>query len=235
MARYAIAAGRPTRELTFVHVLVAIGAFLVCHGLLEIGVLMALEAAGLGVFSVEREFGLVVIESRVGSHGFPGGCYVARLAGSLERRVHERAAMRIGMAVLTGGKAQTLVSRRSTTRRRRMALHAVDTLMPPCQGIRCTAVIEARSGFPGVLRMAVRALVAELSGVRILVATDTLRGQTKEGVVQILDLHLGPNGSHNMLRIVAILAGQGLVFADQRKICQGVMLEPRLVKFCYLE
>jgi hypothetical protein len=83
--------------------------------------------------------------------------------------------------------------------------------------------------------MAVRAFVAELPPVLILMATDTLRRQSKESVVEILDLHLSPNGNHDVLRIVAILAGQGFVFTDQREVCKGVMLEARLIKFCDLE
>lgn len=55
--------------------------------------------------------------------------------------------------------------------------------------------------------MAIRAFVAELPTVLILVAADTLRRQPKEGVVEILDLHVGPRGSHDMLRVVARLAG----------------------------
>ena len=72
VARHAIAPGRPARELAFMHVLMAIGAFVVRDRLLEIGVLVTHEAAGLGVFSVERELGQVVIESRLGAHRFPG-------------------------------------------------------------------------------------------------------------------------------------------------------------------
>jgi hypothetical protein len=83
----------------------AIGAFFVCDGLFEIGALMTLEAAGFGVFSVQRKLGLVVIESGFASHGFPGSRYMAGLAGAFERRVHERPAMRIGVAVLAAGKA----------------------------------------------------------------------------------------------------------------------------------
>ena len=107
--------------------------------------------------------------------------------------------------------------------------------MTPCQRIRGAAVIEARCRLPGVLRMAVRALVAELPAVLILMATDAFRGQPEECVVEILNLHLGPDGSHHVLRIVAILAGQGLMFTDQREVSKGVMLEARLVKFCDLE
>ena len=151
VARDTIAAGCPAGELAFVHILMTIGAFLVCHGLLEIGVLMALETAGLGVLSVKRELRQVVIESRFGSHGFPGSRYVAGLAGALEGRIHEGAAVRIGVAVLAAGEAQPLVTGRSTAGRGRVALHAIDILMPARQRIRGTAVIEARCGLPGVL------------------------------------------------------------------------------------
>ena len=231
MARDAIAAGRSARELAFVHVLMAIGAFFVRDGLFEIGALMTLEAAGFGVFSVERKLGLVMVESGVGSHGFPGGRHVAGLAGAPEGRIHESAAMRIGVAILTAGKAQALIAGSSTARRGRMALHTIDALMAPGQGIRCTAVIEARSRLPGVLRMAVRAFVAELPAVLILMATDTFRGQPEECVANILDLYLGPNGGPYVLRIMAVFARQRLVFTGQRKVCQGVMFEPWPVEF----
>ena len=193
MARDAIAPGCAARELALMHVLMAIGAFIVRDGLLEIGVLMAHEAAGLGVLSVERELGQIVIESCLGAYRFPGGRYVAGLASALERRIHERAAVRIAVAVLTAGKAQTFVPRRSTARRRRMALPALDALMPARQRIRRTAVIEARGRLPGVLEMAVRTLVAELRPMRILMASRTFGGQSKECLVEVLDLDLGPN------------------------------------------
>ncbi len=83
--------------------------------------------------------------------------------------------------------------------------------------------------------MAVRAFVAELPAVLILMATDTFRRQSKESVVEILDLHLSPNGSHDMLRIVAFLARQSLVFSGQCEVGQGVMLEPWPVEFGDLE
>ena len=62
--------------------------------------------------------------------------------------------------------------------------------------------------------MAVCAFVPELSAVLILVAADTLGRQPKEGIAEILDLHLGPHRSRDMLRVVARLAGQGLMFPD---------------------
>lgn len=176
-----------------------------------------------------------MIESRSGSHRFPGSRYVTGLAGAFERRIHESPAMRIDVAILATGEAQSLVSGRSTARRRRVALHALDVLMPAGQRIRGTAVIEARSRLPGVLRMAVRAFVTELPAVLILMAADTLRRQPKEGIAEILDLYLGLQGSHDMLRVVAILAAQALVFSYQRKVGKGVMFEPRLVNFCDLE
>ena len=61
--------------------------------------------------------------------------------------------------------------------------------------------------------MAVRAFVAQLPAVLILMAGRTLRGQSQKGLVKIFDLNLGPYGSHDVLRIVALLARQGLVFA----------------------
>ena len=176
VARGAIAPRRPARELAFVHVLMAIGALFVRDGLLEIGVLMAHETAGFGVFPMQWKLGQVVIESRLGSHGFPGSRYMAGLAGAFECRIHEGAAVRIAVAVLATGKTQSLVAGRSTSRRGCVALHALDVLMPPRQRIRRTAVIEARGRLPGVLGMAVRALVAELRPVRILMATGALRG-----------------------------------------------------------
>ena len=166
----AIAPGRPARELAFVHVLMAIGAFVVCDRLLEIGILVTHEAAGLGVFSVERELGQVVVKSGLGAHRFPGGRDVAGLARALERRIHERAAVRVDVAVLTAGKGQSLVPGRSTPRRWRMALHTIQALMASGQGIRCAAVIEARCRLPGVLGMAVGTLIAELRPMRILMA-----------------------------------------------------------------
>ncbi len=151
VARDTIAPGRPPRELALMHVLMAIGALFVGDGLLEIGVLMTLETAGLGVLSVERELGQVVIESGFGAHRFPGSRYVAGLAGAFEGRIHERASMRIVVAILAAGEVQSLVPGRSTPRRGRVALHAVEALMAPSQGIRRTAVIEARCRLPGVL------------------------------------------------------------------------------------
>ena len=55
--------------------------------------------------------------------------------------------------------------------------------------------------------MAVSALVAELPAVLILVAAHTLRRQPEEGIAGIRDLYLGPCGSHDMLRVVAGIAG----------------------------
>lgn len=207
VARSAITPSRPGRELAFVHILMAIGALFMSDGLFEIGVLMTLEAARVGVLSVERELGQIVIESRFVAHRFPAAGHVAGLAGALEGRIDKRAAVRIGVAILATGEAQSLVPGGRTPRCGRVALHAVQALVAPCQRIRGTAVIEARCRLPGLLRMAVRAFVAQLPAVRILMARRALGGQSKEGVVKVLHLHLGPNRGHDALRIVAILAG----------------------------
>ena len=151
MAGGAIAPCGAARELAFVNVFMAIGALLMRNRLLEIGVLVTQEAASRGMFSMQRELGLIVVKSRLCAHRFPAGGDMARLAGAFKRSIHEGPAMRIRMAALTAREVQSLVAGRSTARRRRVALHAIEALMPTRQRIRCAAVIETRRWFPGVL------------------------------------------------------------------------------------
>ena len=49
--------------------------------------------------------------------------------------------------------------------------------------------------------------------------------------MKVLDLDLGPSGSLDAVRIVAVLARQSLVFAGQCEVGQRVMLESCLVEF----
>ena len=151
MAGGAIAPGGAVRELAFVNVFVAIGALLVRDRLLEIGILVAHEAASLGMFSMQRELGLIVVKSGFRAHGFPACGDMARLAGAFKRSIYEGTAMRIRMAALTAREVQSFIAGRSTAGRGCVALHAIEALMSTCQRIRCAAVIETRRGFPGVL------------------------------------------------------------------------------------
>ena len=71
--------------------------------------------------------------------------------------------------------------------------------------------------------MALGAVVAQSSLVRVLVTTDTRLREAEERAVQIFDLDAGALGSGNLLRRMALLAGESRVLAFQLESGEGMV------------
>ena len=74
----------PMNELAFVPVLVAIQAFLMSQRLLEVHVLMTLQASHLDMFAIQRKLRGAVVEAVRTSHSLPGIGAVATFASRRE-------------------------------------------------------------------------------------------------------------------------------------------------------
>ncbi len=147
-------------KLTAMDVFVALAAQSMRYRRAKIVVLVALLATGFPVFAAQRKVGLTVIEAARRNQRFPPGCRVASLAGALERRVLERAFVRIGMAVLAVGEGQPFVPRCGFAGFRGVTFHACDIRMKTGQREGCPEVIESLGRLPCVLAMTAETICA---------------------------------------------------------------------------
>lgn len=168
VATGAIAAGAPISELSLVSVLVAIRAQSISDRLAEIATLVALKTSCFAVFAQQREFRAAVVEAHTVPQRLPVRRFVTRLAIALERSVGERSLVRVDVTSVAGREFEAAIRNFIVPRPRLMTARAGDPLVPPRQRVGTLAMIEATGGFPGVLRMAVLTLRAELPFVGIV-------------------------------------------------------------------
>ncbi len=213
VTRAAFAVIGAAEELSFVLILVTVGAFLVSDRSFEIGALVALFAGNAGVLPFQRKLRFAVIErAALQLHALPAVGVVARFAA---RR--KGAVVRILVTSAARLKIDSLVLDHLRVRLRRlMTFRAFQVLvLSGKRKMRCR-MIEGLDGFPSIVVVAGLALVAELSGVMVFVARQARRMKPFEGPRQIANHDDLPVGGRNMLRVVALFAFQLRVFAQQR-------------------
>ncbi len=187
VARRAVAAVPPRHELPLVRVRVAVLATVEGQWLAEIRPLVTGVAPNLGVLTQQRVPGSRVVKHRPEldlRNLFPGCGVVAGLTGSLERSVVRiRVAIR-ALAERDPRKTQQL----RIARFRLVTLLAKNPRVRARQREACARVVEARRALPVVGVMAARAVLAELSLMRVLMTGEAVRREAQESPVEVFHL-----------------------------------------------
>ena len=157
MAGVTVRAGCAVFELAVMNIFVAIAAQGVRHRSTEVITLVALRAIRFRVFPMQRKPGFIVIEAASGQECLPARRRVAGLARALKRCILKSATVRIGVAVLTIGKSQTLVMRGGFTGLGSVTPSAGDVLMQPGERKTGAGMIEALGRLPYILIVATQA------------------------------------------------------------------------------
>ena len=200
-------------ELPLVLVLMAIHALLVLDRLLEIGVHVTLVARQTFMLTVQRELGFTVVEIAAGDvHPFPSPGVVTRLAPRLERTV-----MGILMAGGARGEINAFILNDFRIQLARLVtLGALDVFVLAGQREVGSGVIKFLDRFPVVEVMAGLTFGAQLPGVMILVAGETGRVESLEGLRQVVHHDVLAIGGRNVFRVMALLTFQLCMLTDQR-------------------
>ena len=208
----AFAAIGPLRELAGVFVLVAVHALSEGKRLLEVAIRVAEQAIYGLMLAQQRVLGLGMIE--VGSQGrtrdlLPAAGVVARLA-SLRG---EAALVRISVTVRAFAEGQACITGLAFGIVG-VALLALHGLMHPGQRVARFGVIEFTGDIlPVVVVMTLQAIRTKPAFVLILVASHARGRDTKEGSAQIFDPDLAAVGGGNLLRQMALVAGETSMLA----------------------
>lgn len=99
---------------------------------------------------------------------------------------------------------------------RLMAIGAGDLFVQAGQGIAGRAVIEFAGGLPGVQRVTAGTIFTKLASMFVGVAGGASGREAEESVIAVLDPYRGALGLHDMLCIMAALAREAGMLADQR-------------------
>lgn len=174
---------------------------------------MALFAGQPVVLPVERELRFAVVKCDPRDpHTLPALGVVARFAMRRKRPM-----MRILVAAAARCKIDSLVLDDLGIRPLRlMALRALYVSVFPRQREVRRRMIEGLHRFPSIEIVARLAVVAELPGVMIFVARQTGRMQTLERMGKVLDHNDLPVRRRDVLGVVALLAFQLRMLAEQR-------------------
>ena len=207
MTNGTISASGIRHELATVIIDMAIGAFRKRNRCLEIALVMAVAASHAAVLSEKRISCFGVIEALQLGYLGPLRCVVARLA-----RAFEGALMRIGMAAGASGKRKPGVldvrfgisDRSFQIRHRSVAFRAGYGGMRSRQRELRLRVVEAGRRLPGICRVALGAVRADLSAVLILVAACACAGKSQVSVIEILYLNSGPARRQDFLSVMAL-------------------------------
>lgn len=191
---------------------VAVDAFLEADGGVEVTRLVAALARHRFVSSEKRKGRLGMVESLRQLHLFPRSCVVAGLAGILERPV-----MGIGVAIRALPESDSdILHVGFWARHRDVAFFAGDVGVRAGQSkFRCR-VIEFCGWLPACFSVAVRAGLPQLAVVLVCVAGAAVARKPKKSAIQIFNDNGAPLIRRNILRIVALLAGQPGMFPRQR-------------------
>lgn len=165
MARAALSVIAARGELSAVRVRVAIAALSKGNRLFEVGAHMAFHAVHVRVLAKQREFRLRMVELLALRQVLPAAGRVARLA-----RLRECSVVRIAVAVGTFRERNARESRRSARHSRRVTFRASHLDVQSGQRIPGFTVVKIIRGLPVYEIVALRAVRAQLSLVRILVA-----------------------------------------------------------------
>lgn len=213
VARSALAAAGSFGKLALVRVrLVAIHACLEGQRLLEISTRVALRTLHRGMLAQQRVFGSRVIEALTDlfcRHPLPSVGVVACLA-----TLGKASAMRIGVTIRTLAESNSRVAR-FAVRCGGMTLLASDLCVQPGQRVAGLGMVELPhvDGFPVVVGVALKTILAQAPVVLVLVTGHTIRGNAQKGLIQVSNFDRGARGRRYVLGAMTAIAGDPRVFA----------------------
>jgi len=188
----------PLGELSFVIVLMAVGALGKRQLLLEVAFEVARFAFHRLVFAHQRILGLGMVEVVVQT-GVRYALPAARVMARGATLVLEAALVWIGVAVVALTERQASVSRGAACVRS-VALFALHLLVQAGQRVTCLVVIELPFCiFPVDKVVALQAILPKAAIVKVLVARRAGLRNSQEGLTEILDLDIRPFGSGNAI------------------------------------
>lgn len=213
VAGCALRSARPFDELSAVHVLVTVRAFLESQRFLEVGFEVAQRTFDRLVLALQRVLGFGVIKffiHRLQRHALPAVRIVAGLATLLLKA----ALVRIGVAIVALAESQKHPAR-LVIRSWGVALLAGHLRVQSGQRIFRPGVIELRDVFPILEVVTLLAVLSQAAIVGILVAGSASLRNPQEGFVRVPDLNAEPLVWSDMLRAVTFVTGQAGVFSEQ--------------------